>query len=301
MLQAFQTPSNPAVILGKDNWFFLAGNYGLEYYQSRTLLTPAELARWKSSLEYDRDILRNRNIRFLIVIAPNKDTIYPEYMPDNIAKFQQQSRLDQLLDYLGSSPDLDILDLRPVLIQAKGEELLYDRSDTHWNGNGAYLAYQAIINKAKTWFPELEPLSLENFSIQSVPSAGDLVALLGLSDSLKDPISDVVQTTPTKTHEVTYELPASDKPIPSHYFLPDVFQIDDPELPRAVIFHDSFGNRLMPLLSQNFQRTAFFQTEYYSEYESPMEILNRENPDLVIYEFVERSLQFPDYYFRLAE
>jgi alginate O-acetyltransferase complex protein AlgJ len=299
LLQVFQTPANPAVILGKDNWLFLGGNYGLEYFQSRTLFSPAELARWKSTLQQDRDILRSRNARFLIVIAPNKDTIYPEYLPDNVLKFRPQSRLDQLLEYLGTDPDMEILDLRPALIQAKGDALLYDRSDTHWNGNGALLAYQAILARAKTWFPRLEPLSMDHFTVQSKTDAGDLIAFLGLGGGLADEIIDVVPNSPSQAKEAAYELPSSDKPAPAQYFLPDVWQIDDPELPRVVVFHDSFGNRLMPLLSLNFQRTAFFQTEYYSGYERPMDILNRENPDLVIYEFVERSLQFPGYGFRI--
>jgi alginate O-acetyltransferase complex protein AlgJ len=293
MLQVFHTPANNAVILGKDHWLFLAGHYGLEYYQTKVPFSDEEMLHRKIVLEQNRSLLQKRGIRFLVVIAPNKDTIYSEYLPDNLVRFRKESRLDQFVQYMGENSDLNILDLRPILIRNKGVALLYDRSDTHWNGNGAYIAYQAILDNIETWYPQVEPLAKEKYLIQSKPGTGDLIGFLGLSDMLSDQIIKITPAASSRASEIRYTLPPLKKSNPPDSLIPRVFQIDDPTLPRLVVFHDSFGIPLTPILAQNFQRSAFFQFDYLSGYENALEILDKEQPNIVIIEMVERSLQWP--------
>jgi len=62
----------------------------------------------------------------------------------------------------------------------------------------------------------------------------------------------------------------------------------DPAAPRLVMLHDSFGDSLKPLLAEHFRRAAFFRTPRVS-----LQALDREKPDVVIQEIVERSLMSP--------
>jgi alginate O-acetyltransferase complex protein AlgJ len=56
-------------------------------------------------------------------------------------------------------------------------------------------------------------------------------------------------------------------------------------LPRAVMFRDSFCIGMMPLLSDHFRRIVYCW-QYIFDYE----LVERERPDVVIQEFVERVI-----------
>jgi len=291
MVRVFQQPADWSVILGKDGWMFYAASYGLEYYQTRTPFSNADLENWRSILERNRDLMASRGIHFLFVIAPNKETIYPEYMANNVVRFHPESRLDQLVAYMGEHSDVEILDLRQALISAKGNALLYDRSDTHWNGNGAYVGYQAILQRTRLWYPAADAFPKEDFIIHSENGNGDLIAFLGLQDVLTDTIIDLVPGPALHAYPAEYKLPTlGGREIP-YYQKPQAFQIDDPSLPQLVVFHDSFGGRLLPLLAQNFRRSVFFPLDYPNRFEKPVSILTHEHADIVIFVMVERSLQ----------
>ena len=64
-----------------------------------------------------------------------------------------------------------------------------------------------------------------------------------------------------------------------------VTEIDDPSLPRAVIFRDSFVSRLVPFLSEHFSRAV-----YCGRTISTRTLVEQEHPDVVIQEIVGRHL-----------
>jgi alginate O-acetyltransferase complex protein AlgJ len=293
MLQAFQTPAYPSVIQGKEDWLFLAGHYGLEYYQTKTPFSETELAHWAAVLERNRAQMQQRGSRYLIVFAPNKDTVYSEYMPDNIVRFHQESRMDQLIHYLGTHSDLEFLDLRPALLQAKTQSQVYDRTDTHWNGNGAYAGYETIIERLHAWYPPLSPLMRKDFIFQTDAGTGDLAGVLGLTDLLSDKMIRITPSDGLPAREVRYVYPPFPSLAAPDEFLPRAYEIADPSLPRLVMFHDSFGLALIPILAEHFQRSVYYRTEYLARFENPMAIVDKEHPDVVIFEMVERSLQWP--------
>jgi len=64
-----------------------------------------------------------------------------------------------------------------------------------------------------------------------------------------------------------------------------VTECSDGEIPKAVIFRDSFGEALMPWLAQHFRRAVFVWSD-----EIVPEVIEQEQPDVVIQEFIERRL-----------
>jgi hypothetical protein len=64
-----------------------------------------------------------------------------------------------------------------------------------------------------------------------------------------------------------------------------VWEMDDPALPRAVMFHDSFAEPLRPLLAEHFARLACsWQDDFAPAF------VERERPQVVLQEMVERLL-----------
>ena len=68
-------------------------------------------------------------------------------------------------------------------------------------------------------------------------------------------------------------------------------KIDDPALPRALVFHDSFFDGTMnEFLAESFQRTVFV---HHGRPAINRELVEAEQPDIVIQQMVERNLLHP--------
>ena len=102
---------SPNVILGRNQWLYW-GDLDIQYYRVLRPFRPEHLVGWQRLLESRRDWLAGRGIRYLVVIPPNKSTIYPEYMPRVYNRLHSESRLDQLMAHLRAHSTLTVIDLR---------------------------------------------------------------------------------------------------------------------------------------------------------------------------------------------
>ncbi len=279
------------VVLGRDGWLFYTVDPVGNDYRSVRPYTDEELEHWRSLLENRRDWLARRGIDYLMVIAPDKQSIYPEMLPPTLrARSHGPSRLDQLIAYLDSHSDFRILDLREPLRRAKSLGPLYVRTDTHWNELGAYLAYREILEALRGRFPDLKPWPRSAFAL--VPErhpGGDLAQMLGVANQIAGEDLMLTPRLPRQAREVhtTDRIPN----LPSWAQRSLVMEHPDRRLPRAVMFRDSFAVNLVPFLSEHFARV-----HYLWKYDFDFQTVEREKPDVVLQEFVERVLQleFPN-------
>jgi hypothetical protein len=281
--------SAPTVILGKKGWLFLTEAPVTRGCQPTQPLTPGQLARWQQVLEARRDWLAQRGIRYLVVLVPEKQTIYPEDLPRKYRPVQTEgTRLDQLITHLGAHSDVPVLDLREPLRQAKTHERLYHYTDAHWNERGAYVGYRRIVETLSSWFPGMKPWPRSDFDEVAVSEpSGDCARLLGVDQDLREEFLRLAPKRPFLTQGTTEGLPPATAWISPSFAM---YQAN-PHLPRAVMFCDSFTFSLYPFLSQHFQRIAFFWQVFPTFDPAAVE---REHPDVVIQEMVERKLQYPD-------
>jgi hypothetical protein len=284
--------SSPDVILGKNGWLFYAGDNSVDDYRCAKPFTPAELERWRQLLERREEWLRRRGIRYLIVFPPNSYTIYPEYAPDWMTRLHPESRLDQLVGYLRANSRLEVLDVRPALMEAKRQGRLFLQTDTHWNDLGVFIAYGQIMERLHAWFPELAARSIAEFNVSFASlSHGDLATLLDAQDRYREEYPLFVSRRPARAKRQVLQAAGTVR----NPYLESVAvsTVDDPGLPRAVMVHDSFGIGLMPFLSEHFQRLLYVhRTE---KHYFPAQIIAQEKPDVVIEEEVERTLMaMPD-------
>ena len=126
------------VVLGRDGWFYLSES--IDEYRGIQNLPAAIIRQWRQEFEHKKSYLASRNIKYLVAIAPNKETVYPEFLPANIHQFRNKLYVDDLLKELPPDVRRDVLDLRKPLISAKGRGRLYFKTDSHWSQLGAALA-----------------------------------------------------------------------------------------------------------------------------------------------------------------
>ena len=279
-----RTSPSANVVVGKRGWLYYTDvPIGRDYDAVRPF-TEEELACWQQMLEQRRDWLAARGMRYYFVIAPDKQTIYPEMLPATLRPRHGSVRLDQLQAYLKAHSDFRILDLRAPLLEAKDRERLFCMTDSHWNDHAAYLAYRSLMTTLAESFPCMEPLPRAALVEGRIPGlGGDLARMLGLADRYHEDYLVLNPRTPRQAHVI---------PVDPQWHVPDwrwplLTERSGPHLRRAVMFRDSFAACMIPFLSEHFRRIFYFRQE---PTEFDYTVVDREKPDLVIQETVERKL-----------
>ena len=269
-----------AVVEGEHGWFFYGDDKSIEDYANVEPMTDAALANWREAIVRARDWLRPRGIAYVFTIAPDKHVVYADEMPATIARVGELSRADQLFTALQDTGLA--VDVRSAEFDAKGRERVYQQTDTHWNDRGALVAYQQIIGAVRTRVPRTPPAwTRADFAAVDRSREGlDLAGMMGLTRVLREMDLTLV---PVRSRRARVLEPPGANPTDEEGRI--VTEIDDPSLPRAVIFRDSFTSRLVPFLSEHFSRAVYlWQNDFDAD------AVTREHPDVVIQEIVGRHL-----------
>ncbi|MCK4704537.1 MAG: hypothetical protein KAT90_03570 [Gammaproteobacteria bacterium] len=277
------------VTVGLDGWLFLGSvkpgysNYGDPFGDAinANLFRETELQRFASSLTATKNWLKNKGIEYIYVIAPNKHTIYFDKMPSFISKKNNYSATDQLVSYINKHTDVTIVDLRPVLFDAKKNQQLYFKNDTHWNHYGANIAQFEIMKHINTLLPgKITPSLLSNneFTAQQI-NKGDLTAMAKINGQ------EEVYPTPIFNEKCLLKSdPQSISEIEKHTMTCNTESLN------AVIFRDSFFSALHPYFARKFNRSTY--TTDKLSYDKLVKYIDKEKPDIVIEEVVERELPY---------
>jgi len=289
----FRVSATEKVIIGRQGWLFLSRmadfTNEVDYYRAIKPFSLGELAAFKKVLEERRDWLAERGIRYLFMLAPNKSTIYPEFMPAYLNKVHPRSRMDQLVDYLARHSDLRILDLRPALLKEKQSARIYHKTDSHWNDLGGYFVYREMMRRLGEYFPGVRPMQLGDFVVGRVSGPeGDLASMLALrSDRWREILSTIEPKVPFQAR------PAASTPgfAPVNTWIHlDATECPGAPIAAAVMVRDSFGHQLIPFLSETFARIVYiwdWDLHFFPD------VIAKEKPFIVIDEMAERSLLNP--------
>lgn len=256
----------PAVVLGKDSWLFycseaLADGNTFDDFRGNIRLDPSDLIALQEKLEANQKIFSQNQIVYLLVIAPNKNTIYSEYLPEGIGNHRPPTRLDQFTEHMKAHSRVPVLDLRKALLSAKDRYPVYWKTDSHWNRYGAYIGYVEIFNHLSRYLPGLKaiPMNCERITVERSPTGGDLAQMLSIPDILSEDFDTRVSL------KVPENLP----------------------LMETLVFrHDSFGDNLYPYLTKHCKR--LINIAPFAPYK--FEELIRLRPQAVIHIFAERYL-----------
>lgn len=276
------------VLMGRDGWFFYARNHLLEDFFGLDPFSEEDLKDRQYILESKRDWLKARGIPYFLVVAPNKQSIYPEKMPEGYDRSQRPSYLDQLLEYMRIHSDVPIVDLRADLIAAKASGSVYFKADTHWNPKGAFIAYKKIIDVLQEAFHDhdMAPRALADYRRVEAYGGDDLAKMLGIEEDVKEAYDrfEPLFTPCTRQVALPNYLNHNWKPFPE----PVALHCSSANL-RLVMLHDSFGYRLRPYISEHFQRSVFIHQPHLPGKVFKAAVL-KENPDIVLEEVVERGI-----------
>jgi alginate O-acetyltransferase complex protein AlgJ len=250
-----------SILLGKEGWLFYTLDKEMADHQGLVHFSKEELETIRQNIGRQARRLRELGIPYCILVCPDKESIYPEYLPKGFAPAATVTRLDQILGHLGPEERKVILDVREPLRESKKQYPVYSRTDTHWNSFGAFTAYQKLMESFSASLPGMRPLPLSDFSlsVKTTNGQGDLAEMACLAGWLQD---QEVRMIPK-----TQSLGVGKK------------------ISKAVIFHDSFIHTLKPFLEPHFDRIIF---QHWGKQFFDFQVIERERPTLVVFEIGER-------------
>jgi alginate O-acetyltransferase complex protein AlgJ len=268
-----RTSPNPAVVVGKSDgerrWLYfdaskMPDGVGFESILGRIPYTPAQLAAMAAQLRRVTDLVRSRGIGLAIVVCPDKQTMYPEYLPrDKVPPPGAISRLDQFWAMAARLDGVPLVDMRIPLKVEKPSMQLYYPSDTHWNYRAGALAYKAIGDLLATQDPEWRSLPTEKLQWQlGPPHEEDLILLMGVP-----PIGVDRNWLP---------------------LLPTLADGRRPKRGKVVVVGDSFSDGITPYLEVQFASVKHIPGALHILAHVTPVLLDAEKPDVVIIESVER-------------
>lgn len=278
----FRTSPSEKAILGREGWIFYAQFQTLENLRGLVPFSQAELSAWRELLLARRDYLARRDIPYVLLICPDKHEIYPEYLPPGYEARLGPTRRAQLVAYLKATTDLLVADPTETLRAHKdGPSPLYFPTDTHWNDRGGYYAAAEVLRLAGT-----QPPPASRLSFQELPAyLGDLGSMV--LTPLRYSAMPQAQTEPPFMAHESDELPEGYAiPNPDNAVARTMLYENPAGEGRLLMFRDSFGTALKPYLTNTFSRSLLLWIGHVFR----PDFVTREQPDLVVQQFVGRSL-----------
>jgi len=272
------SPKPNKVVMGKDGWLYFTSEKAHMYQSlSRTeLYSTQELQNMQKRWEARSAGLAQRGIAFTHIFFPNKPTVYPEFMPNNLAAqiADTISRADQVLHYLEQNNSThSIVDLRQSFAELKQHQLLYCKHDSHWNDLGAYYAYVDLMKSLN-----IEPYPIEAFAIEwKTTHHGDLFKLMGLCAAKEN--EELLPQLTLKTDSLG--LPPMEIELKGNGWHKNTGVKNGK---RIILFRDSYGTALLPFVRLHFEDAHFPWTEYNQS------MVDSLKPDVVVVAQVERHL-----------
>jgi len=267
----------------QDGWLSYTGDTSLDDFQNTDLLTKSELKSIKEELVRLCTNMNRRGIRVVMVVPPNKNTIYEERLLSKIPRLKETSRLDQVLSVWTNTEDCTLLDLRAALMDAKQNAQVYNATDTHWNSLGAYIAYERIIRVVQRDFPQVVFHPLSDYTQSTELFKGDLGPTYGYISVEEEMVRRQPDFRPA--YVLRSFGPVKSKGVALRDYT--MTATGKPELPSAVVYRDSFFIHLFPFFADSFSVSHYFWTLNLD-----FAYVLKMKPDYLILESTER--RFPE-------
>ncbi|MBQ6381077.1 MAG: hypothetical protein IJJ41_05735 [Clostridia bacterium] len=256
------------VAVGKGGWLYYTST--LDDYLGRNTLSEAQMQGLVQNIEILRDYAAKCGSEFLLCVAPNKNTLYPEHMAYYYAPGATAPRNRDLLHKALAGSDIAYCNLFDVL--AAEQETLYLQTDSHWNNKGALLAYNAVLDSLGKPHEDFASAQVT----RTKDHRGDLSKML--YPAANDTEYNFYYPTDALFSYVTNTESTEDS----------LIQTRSEASGSLYMYRDSFGNALVPFFATAYESATFTKS-------FPMILENDVtggSADTVIFEIVERNINW---------
>ena len=281
----FQTTKIGDVVIGEDNWLFYLpskdGENAMADYQKTNVYSLEQSAEIAAKIEKVRDWFLDNGVgQFHYYVAPSKETIYSEYMPDKPEVIGVgDSRMETFARYMKENSDVEFDFLADYLEKYSEKYQLFRKYDTHMNNLGGYITNEKIVEDLTG---ECLPIGAIQVMMGTNPCRGDLSRMIGRYKELDDDREYGLD----HFHDgVRYKV-KKEKNEGGEEIL-KVFKSNSSNEKTLMVIGDSFRLRLEKYMPYRYQKTVFVRIDDFNQ-----ELLEKYMPDDVILITVERDQRY---------
>ena len=275
----FDSYKSDRAVIGKDLWFFLTDvgyDDPIGCYLGTNLLSEEELRAIADNCIAQRDFLAEQGKEFIIFIAPNKERIYYEYMPEEYGLPAERYRALQIVEYLRDHTDIRVVYPYEELMEAKNTlaQNIYYKTDTHWNYIGGYVGARALLEEIGIEIPSVtdEQITISTGDVYY----GDLLSMLGIP-RLSIFADNQYRVTGYDEHNVQI--------LESDFYNLYLYQAENADPRKLYVIRDSFATAMAEYIGSQFNDSCLRHNTTYT-YDDFMTY----DPDIVVLECVERRI-----------
>ena len=244
---------NGKVIIGQSNWLYL-NDTNIKYYTGENATDNVfDVEEHIKPYIKLNELCKKLGKKLIINICPEKEEIYPEYMP-TLDKADEQERSLKVRDYINENTDITYIYAKEDILAKKSNYVLYKKYDSHWNYLGAYLA----LNRIKEAMG-LETIPLYDIGLEKTyEETCDLAFFGGIpSDTLKPSIDYMITD---YKRDNNFEQTWIKKDFSSEAFMSTCDKGDDR---KVLLIGDSYREAIVPFATRDFREfycTSFMNT-----------------------------------------
>lgn len=283
-------------IIGYDGFLFCNDTMG--DYDGTAQYIPERLEALVGKVVDQKNWIEENGMKLYVVIIPNKNSVYPEYMPEGYTMGETR-RIDQVINAMRNK-GITVIDGRDSLLAAKNanpEKLLYYKTDTHWNNHGGFEVYTALMNEIKKDYPKAVLHTRNEYQINYEETyMKDQAYYLGYYGSTSE-IGPVYTLKSENTADLfsyqnkdkwgqfsfTYTW---DDGYSDHLYYFQYINYSNKSAPNMYILRDSYSVALTPFL-----KDSFYKSTYNWSYRMSKKDILKAKTDVVIIECVEKHIK----------
>lgn len=271
------------VLIGKNNEMFSGMFFLNDDYQGKMSIDELQWKSIRKNLLERILYCKENGMHYYLFFNPNKQTVYPNEMPLPLRKLHTPSKtlLSQIRKRIEGDPILKdhvVFSSDTIVSQVKKNPAfkLFHKNDLHWNGWGAYYAYQKLMLRIQADFSELQPYPKSFFNIRAeVDMEGDLARQLLLHGYCKRRMYYFTPKNKSLNYQIFATTGKNSKPLFKSYNRLR-------SLPKILVFRDSYFQDLI-----QFTYLHFSEATYIWDQEFDTEAIEEAKPDIVLQEIAE--------------
>lgn len=266
--KVFQVSNADSVIVGTDGWLYYAST--VDDYLGKNIMSERGIKNIAYNLLLVQQYVEGKGAKFIFTVPPNKNTLYGENMPYYLQKKISNSGNIDILAQEIKKYGISYCDLFSLF--KSQDEVFYLKRDSHWNNKGAVLVYNTLLGELGIGHDNFEDV----WALRRKEEYGDLGQMLY-------PLTAEPEWNNFYQKENVFS------------YVTDTKSVEDTWIETAnhagkgqlLMFRDSFGNTLLPLMADTFAK-GYFSRGVPQNIAGYMELYH---PDVVIFEKVERNLK----------
>ncbi len=270
----FKQSSNDSVVIGEEGWLFYcneASGNPLEQSLGYSSFSNEELREIAKNLTLCKKSFEFIGLEFVIFVAPNKESIYIDKIPQYYEKKNEVSNAEQLIEYLKENTDIRIVYPMEILKQTRAENpsrILYHKLDTHWNNAGAYVGATCLAKELGLEMPNINNISC----VPRYGNSGDLTNMLNISIKNGNIDYDLSGYSALNTQNIKWD-----------YGTEIIYHTIGADNRKLFVYRDSFSSALAPYIASQFENSYFVHYNSYNQ-----EQIFNYDADIFVLEMAER-------------